>query len=72
MFRMRMFPHFTIAQTDKKAIVVVAVEVKEPRGFGRVRLRRVPNVTGESLLSFICDVLEPGSVVRTDGWRGYN
>jgi transposase-like protein len=59
-------------QTDKKAIVVVAVEVKEPRGFGRVRLRRVPNVTGESLLSFICDVVEPGSVVRTDGWRGYN
>ena len=59
-------------QTDKKAIVVVAVEVKEPGGFGRVRLRRVPNVTGESLLSFICDVVEPGSVVRTDGWRGYN
>ncbi len=59
-------------QTDKKAIVVVAIEMIKPKGFGRLRLRQVPNVAGESLVPFICDVVKPGSVVMTDGWGGYN
>jgi transposase-like protein len=59
-------------KTEKKAIVVIAVEVHEPRGFGRIRLRRVPDVSGESLVPFVCDAIEPGSEVRTDGWGGYN
>jgi hypothetical protein len=29
-------------QTDKKAIVAIAIEIHEPRGFGRVRLQRYP------------------------------
>lgn len=59
-------------QTDNKAIVVVAIEMIKPKGFGRLRLRQVPNVAGESLVPFICDVVKPGSVVMTDGWGGYN
>lgn len=59
-------------QTRKKAIVVIAVEVHQPRGFGRARLRRVRDVSGSSLVPFVCDVVEPGTVVRTDGWGGYN
>jgi transposase-like protein len=59
-------------QTAKKAIVAIAVEVREPRGFGRARLRRVPDVAAASLVPFVCDVVEPGSVVLTDGWGGYN
>ena len=59
-------------KTEKKAIVVVAVEIHEPFGFGRVRLRRVPDVSGDSLISFVCERVEPGSEVRTDGWGGYN
>lgn len=59
-------------ETKKKSIVVIAVEVPAPRGLGRVRLRRVPDVSGDSLVPFVCDVVEPGSVVLTDGWGGYN
>jgi transposase-like protein len=57
--------------TEKKAIVAVAIEVHEPKGFGRVRLRQVPDVSGDSLVPFVCDVVAPGSVVLTDGWQGY-
>lgn len=59
-------------QTDQKAIVAIAVEVHEPRGFGRVRLRRVSDVSEASLVPFVCDAVEPGSQVHTDGWGGYN
>ena len=55
-----------------KEIVVIAVEVHSPKGFGRVRMRRIPDVSGASLASFVCDVIEPGSEVLTDGWGGYN
>jgi len=57
--------------TEKKAIVVVAIEVHEPKGFGRVRLRQVPDVSGDSLVAFIRDVVASGSTVLTDGWQGY-
>jgi len=59
-------------QTETKAIVAVAIEVLEPRGFGRVRLRRVADVSAGSLTPFVCEVVAPGSVVHTDGWKGYN
>lgn len=57
--------------TEKKAIVAIAVEVHEPRGFGRARLRRVPDVSAASLLPFVREVVEPGAEVRTDGWSAY-
>lgn len=56
--------------TERKAIVAVAVEVKA-RGYGRVRFRRIPNVKTATLESFVTDMVEPGSVVRTDAWTGY-
>jgi transposase-like protein len=56
----------------RKCIVLIAVEVMDPKGFGRVRMRHVPNASGASLVPFVCDVVVPGAVVRTDGWRGYN
>jgi transposase-like protein/predicted RNA-binding Zn-ribbon protein involved in translation (DUF1610 family) len=59
-------------ETEKKAIVVVAVEIHEPFGFGRVRLRQVPDVSGASLVPFVCEMIEPGSEVLTDGWGGYS
>ena len=56
----------------EKEIVAIAVEVLAPRGFGRVRMRRVPDVSGASLIPFVGNFVEPGSEIRTDGWRGYN
>jgi len=58
-------------EVEKKAIVVVAIEVFEPKGFGRLRLQRIPDVSNESLVGFICREIKPGSIVRTDGWSGY-
>lgn len=54
-----------------KSIVAVAVEVREPRGFGRARLQRVPDLSAASLVPFVCDVVEPGATVQTDGWWSY-
>ncbi len=56
--------------TEKKAIVAVAIEVKE-RGYGRVRLRHIPGVKTETLEQFVTDVVERGATVHTDGWTGY-
>ena len=36
-------------QTHKKAIVAIAVEVRSPKGFGRIRMRRVPDDSAASL-----------------------
>jgi transposase-like protein len=54
------------------SIVVVAVEIKEPKGFGRVRTRHVPDASGASLQQFVRDVVVQGAAVHTDGWTGYS
>ena len=58
-------------QTQTKALVAVAVQV-EQRRLGRIRLQRVPNASGPSLLQFVQEAVEAGSVVHTDGWVGYD
>ena len=55
-----------------KCVVVIAVEVRQPKGFGRVRMRYVSNASGASLLPFVCDAVVPGATILTDGWGGYN
>jgi len=56
--------------TDDKAIIVVAAE-ESGKGMGRIRLRHIPDLTQESLHGFITDSIEPGSTVRTDGFKSY-
>ena len=56
----------------RKSLVAVAVEVLSTKGFGRVRMRCVPDASGASLVPFVCDVVEHGATVSTDGWGGYN
>ena len=56
--------------TEAKALIVVAAE-DNGAGIGRIRLRRVPDLTRESLHEFIGDSVEPGSTVRTDGLNAY-
>jgi transposase-like protein len=57
---------------EKKLIVVIAVELREPKGFGRVRIRHVPDARAGSLVPFVCEVVETGSLIRTDGHAGYD
>jgi transposase-like protein len=58
-------------KTESKAIVAIAVEIKHPKGFGRIRLKHVPDVSAESLLPFIDEAVEPGATIHTDGWQAY-
>jgi len=58
-------------ETHTKAKIVVAAQEDGPR-LGRVRMRRVPDFSGESLVGFIQRAVEPGSTVHTDGWQAYN
>lgn len=53
-----------------KVLVVVAVEADGPR-IGRIRLKCAPDASGKSLEEAIREAVEPGSMVRTDGWSGY-
>jgi transposase-like protein len=54
-----------------KTLVVVAAQEGE-KGIGRIRMRCVVDAAGESLDPAVWAMVEPGSVVRTDAWRGYN
>ena len=52
-----------------KAIVAIAVEGDQAPE--RVRMRRIPDVTKDTLTDFVLDHVARGSEVRTDGWQGY-
>ncbi len=58
-------------ETETKAIVAIAVEIENPKGFGRIRLGHIPDVSADSLLPFIDAAVEPGATVHTDGWQAY-
>ena len=51
----------------KKIIIIVAVELLEPKGFGRIRLGRVTQATKQAVVPFIQENIEPGTVIHTDG-----
>jgi hypothetical protein len=54
-----------------KFMVAIAIEVLSPKGFGRVRLKRVEDGSAHSLTAFVEYAAEPGSTICTDGWKGY-
>lgn len=55
-----------------KVLVLVAVEDKGEKGIGRIRLSIITDASGPTLESAVEKMVEPESVVRTDGWSGYN
>ena len=57
---------------ERKSLAVIAIEVHEPKGFGRVRMQRIPDASENSLIPFVCNSVQPGSTILTDSWRGYN
>jgi hypothetical protein len=54
-----------------KVLVALAVEVLEPRGLGRIRLRRIAEDSQEFVVPFVQASVEPGTQVRTDGSAAY-
>lgn len=57
-------------KTFKKALIVVAAQ-ENGKAIGRIRMLRIPDASKESLHPFILRAIQPGSVVVTDGWKGY-
>ncbi|MDP1691370.1 MAG: IS1595 family transposase [Burkholderiaceae bacterium] len=53
--------------TEHLVPVVIAVEVLDPKGFGRIRVRRIDRPTIETMEPFIHDNVEPIATVQTDG-----
>lgn len=55
-----------------KVLVLVGVEDKGKEGFGRIRLKIISDASGRVLEHAVEEMVEPGSTIRTDGWKGYN
>lgn len=57
-------------ETEEKALIIVAAQ-EDGKGIGRIRLRRIPDLSRASLHGFIHQAIAPGSTVRTDGLNAY-
>lgn len=54
-----------------KTLVVIGVEMLEPKGFGRIRLRRIGDDSERQVMAFVKDVIQTGATVHTDGSAAY-
>jgi len=54
----------------EKALIVVAAQEDGP-GIGGIRMRQIVDASAASLVPFVQESVEPGSVIHTDGWLGY-
>jgi hypothetical protein len=51
--------------------VAVAVEIVQPKGFGRIRLRRIDKGDKPTMEAFVSEIIAPGSLVRSYGSAAY-
>jgi len=56
---------------EGKSLVIIAIEIFD-KGSGRVRMAAVTDASKKSLGDFITNNIEVGSIVITDGWKGYS
>ena len=54
-----------------KVLVAVAVEMLQPKGFGRIRLQRIDNDSDACVVPFVQATIKPGAQVITDGSAAY-
>jgi len=57
-------------QTETKAMFAVAAE-EDGAGIEGIQNRCIPDASADSLMPFLEDSVEQGSMVHTDGWLGY-
>jgi len=55
----------------RKTLVAVSAEQTPRGGLGRAHLRVIDNVSAQTLINAAGAMIEPGSTVKTDGWRAY-
>ncbi|MBU0479356.1 IS1595 family transposase [bacterium] len=59
--------------SEGKDLVVVAAEVREKgKRMGRIRMQHIEDASAKTLGTFMFQNVQTGSIVTTDGWRGYN
>ena len=56
-------------QTERKSLIVIAAQ-EDGSSIGRIRMKRIPDASADSLMNFVKEAIEPGSIVHTDGWLG--
>jgi transposase-like protein len=54
-----------------KTLVAIAAE-ERGRGTGRIRMACIPDASKRSLHGVVQQTVEPGSLIHTDGWAGYD
>ena len=54
-----------------KVLVVMAVEILHPKGFGRIRIRPIDRGDKEHLMPFIRASVRPGTIIHSDGSPAY-
>jgi len=54
-----------------KLLVAIAVEMLQPKGFGRIRIRRIDEGDYENLMPFLRESVRLGSVIHSDGSAAY-
>ena len=56
---------------EGKTLVIIAAQ-EDGEVTGRIRLKQVADASGDTLEAAVQETVEPGSIVKTDGWSGYN
>ena len=57
-------------QTERKSLIAIAAQ-EDGAGIGRIRMKRIPDASADSLMLFLAEAVEPGSTIHTDAWLGY-
>jgi transposase-like protein len=57
--------------SENKTLIAVAVEQKEPRKIGRIRIDVINDSSFPTLSKFLKQNAAPGSMIKTDEWKGY-
>lgn len=55
-----------------KILVAIAVEILQPKGFGRIRIRRIEKDDYATLMPFIRESVDPKASIHSDGSGAYN
>jgi len=53
-------------------MVAIAVEMLQPKGFGRIRIRRIDKGNYENLIPFMTESIVSGSIIHSDGSAAYS
>jgi transposase-like protein/predicted RNA-binding Zn-ribbon protein involved in translation (DUF1610 family) len=56
---------------EGKQLVLIAAQEDGLDRIGRIRLTVIPDASADSINTALTQMVEPGSLIKTDGWSGY-